>query len=78
MYSQAYHHNANGRAEMAGKTVIQVLRRLHAEDRINSAEALPRAVQVYHDLPGPSGVPPYEIVFGRRIRSMGGILRHPR
>ena len=57
--------------------MIQMLRILYAEDRINWAEALPRAVQVYHDLPGPSGLSPYEIVFGGRIRSMGGILRRP-
>ena len=78
VYSQAYHHNANGRAEVAGKTLIQVMRRLHTEGKINWAEALPRAVQIYHDLPGPSGLSPYEIVFGGRIRSMGGIPHHPR
>ena len=78
VYSQAYHHSANGRAEMAGKTLIQVLRRLHTEDRINWAEALQRAVRIYHDLPGPSGLSPYEIVFGGRVRSLGGIPQHPR
>ena len=77
VYSQAYHHGANGRAEVAGKTLQQVLRRLHNEDRINWVQALPRAVQNYHDLAGPSGLSPYEIVFGGRLRSMGGIPRHP-
>ena len=77
VYSQAYHHSANGRADMAGKTLQQVLRRLHQEDRINWVQALPRAIQNYHDLAGPSGLSPYEIVFGGRIRSMGGIPRNP-
>ena len=78
VYSQAYHHSANGKAEMAGKTIQQVLRRLHTEDKTNWVQALPRALQKYHDLAGPNGLSPYEIVFGGRIHSMGGIPLHPR
>ena len=77
VYSQAHHHSANGRAEMAGKTLQQLLRRIHQEDRISWVQALPRAVQQYHDVPGPSGLTPYEIVFGGRTRSMGGVPRQP-
>ena len=75
VYSQAYHHNANGRAEVGGKTLQQVLRRLYQEDHFNWVEALPRAVQLMHDLPGPSGLSPYEVVFGGRTRCLGGIPR---
>ena len=78
VYSQAHHHSANGRAEVAGKTIMQVLRRLHQEDRVNWVSALPRAVQQYHDIPGPIGLSPYEIVFGGRTRSVGGIPRKPK
>ena len=77
VYSQSHHHSANGRAEMAGKTVQQLLRRLHQEDRINWPQAIPRVPQQLHDLPGPSGRSPYEIVFGGRVRSAGGIPRQP-
>ena len=73
VYSQAYHHSANGRAEMAGKTLQQLLRRLHQEERLNWVEVLPRAVQQLHDLPGPSGLSPYEVVFEGRVRCVGGI-----
>ena len=77
VHSHAHHHCANGRAEMAGKTIQQLLRRIHAEDRVNWVRALPRAVQQYHDLPGPAGLTPYEIVYGGRVRCMGGIPRMP-
>jgi len=75
VYSQAYHHSANGRAEMAGKTLQQLLRRLHQEEHLSWVEVLPRAVQQLHDLPGPSCLSPYEVMFGGRMRCMGGITR---
>ena len=75
VYSQAYHHSANGRAEMAGKTLQQLLTRIHQEDHLSWVEALPRAVCILHDLPGPTGLSPYEIVFGGRLRCLGGIPR---
>ena len=77
VYSQAYLHNANGRAERAGKTIQQVLRRLYNEDKMNWVQTLPKAIQQYHDLTGPSGLSPYEIVYGGRQRSMGGIPHPP-
>ena len=32
-FSQAYHHQANGRAERAGQQVMEILRKLHADEK---------------------------------------------
>ena len=64
-FSHAHRPQANGRAEMAGKQVITILRKLNAENEINWVEALPHALRIHHDTPGPTGWSPYEIVFGR-------------
>ena len=37
-FSQAYHHQANGRAEMAGQQLMEKLRKMHADEGINWAE----------------------------------------
>jgi hypothetical protein len=65
MYSQPYHHQANGRAERAGQQLIEVLRKLIADTRHNWLELLPRAINIIHDTPGESGLSPYQILFGR-------------
>ena len=70
-FSQAHRPQGNGRAEMAGKQIITLLRLLHAEQEINWVEALPRAVRLHHDMIGESGVSPYEAVFGRERNSLG-------
>ena len=75
-HAQAYHHQANGRAEVAGKTLVNLLQRLHAAEKVNWVEALPRAVQAIHDLPGPSGLSPYAIMYGRE-RLLPGVPRAP-
>ena len=72
-YSQAYHHQANGRVERAGQQVMEILRKLYADERINWVEALPRVVDRIHDVKGESGYSPYEILFGRE-RPLAG---HP-
>ena len=64
-YSQAYRPQANGRAEVAGKALIDILRKLSAEENLNLAEALPRVLKLYHDAPGASGLSPFQIIFGR-------------
>jgi len=64
-FSQAYHHSANGRAEMAGQQIMEKLRKLNAEEQINWVEALPNVLDRYHDVPGESGYSPYQILFGR-------------
>ena len=64
-FSQAYHHQANGRAEMAGQQLLEKLRKMHADDGMNWAEMLPAALRFIHDTPGVSGLSPHQIIFGR-------------
>ena len=64
-YSQAYRPQANGRAERACRTLVESLRKIAAETKINWVEALPRVLRVYHNTPGESGLSPFQIVFGR-------------
>ena len=75
-FSQAYHHQANGRAEMAGQQIMEKLRKLNVEENLNWVEALPRVFDRYHDIPGESGQSPYEILFGRE-RSLGNLPYKP-
>ena len=65
IYTQPYHHQANGRAERAGQKIMKILRKLHADGTINWVEALPRVIDKIHDTPGETGLSPYEILFGR-------------
>ena len=62
-YSQAYHHQANGKAERAGKQLFERLRRICLEERINWVEALPQVLDRFPDTPGEGGLSPYFIVF---------------
>ena len=64
-FSQAYHHQANGRAERAGQSLMEILRKIYEERKINWVEALPQTLDRYHDVPNLSGLSPYQIVFGR-------------
>ena len=65
-YSQAYHHQANGRAEVANRILKDTLRALLVDKGISWVEALPRALRIIHDTPDPQiGLSPYEIMFGR-------------
>ena len=76
-HAHAYHHQANGRAEAAGRQLRVMLRKLHAEERgLNWVEALPRALRFIHDRRGEAGLSPYEIVFGR-LRPLGGVNYDP-
>ena len=75
-FSQAYHHQANGRAERAGQQLMEKLRQLNAEQNINWVEMLPAVLDRYHDLPGESGLSPYQILFGRE-RSLGNLPYQP-
>ena len=70
-YAQAYRPDSNGRAEIAGKSLIGRLRKLQAEDKISWVEALPRALWAYHNTPGESGLSPFQIVFGRERGEAG-------
>ena len=64
-FSQAYHHQANGRAEMAGQQLMEKLRKMHADEGINWAECIPAALRLIHDPLGLTGLSPYQILFGR-------------
>ena len=75
-YAQAYHHQANGRAERAGKQIIERARKVQAETKINWVEALPQILDRHHDTPGEGGYSPYEILFGRE-RPFGGLPYKP-
>jgi len=46
-FSQACHHQANGRAEMAGQQLIEKLRKMQADEGINSADCLPAALKIF-------------------------------
>ena len=75
-FSQAYRHQANGKAEVTGRVLKGFLRRIWVEEEINWVEALPRVLRVYHDLPGESGLSPFQILFGRE-RNLAGIPYPP-
>lgn len=75
-FSQAYRPQANGRAEVAGKTLITTLRKLHFEENVNWVEALPHALRLIHDRVGEGGMSPHQIVFGRD-RNLAGLPYTP-
>ena len=75
-YSQAYHHQSNGRAEMAGQQIKEILRKVTIEEELTWVEALPRVLDRIHDTRGASGLTPYEILFGRP-RPMANIPYEP-
>ena len=64
-YAHVYHHQANGRAEVAGQQIKEVLRKILVEENLTWVEALPRVLNKIHDAKGVGGLSPYEIMFGR-------------
>ncbi len=75
-YVQAYHHQANGRAEVIGRELKRHFRKLTNEEHANWVELLPLIRQHMHDIPGPTGLSLYEIVYGRQ-RPMKGLPYKP-
>ena len=76
---QAYHHQANGRAENACQQINRKLRKLLADASVLGTtwvELLPCAVRAINDAPGESGWSPYELVHGRH-RPMAGLPYRP-
>ncbi len=71
-FSQAYHHQANGRAEVAGQQIKERMRKLMTQDHVNWVEVLPCVLDRLHDVVGESGFSPYEILFGRQ-RPIGNL-----
>jgi len=77
VYSQAYHHQANGRAEVQGRIFKDLLKKLGDTSKNgNWVELLPMVLRQYLDMPGPTGLSPYEIVFGR-TRYISGVPYAP-
>ena len=71
-YSHVYHHQANGRAEVAGQVLIRKLRMINQDTGDNWVELLPYVIDRIHDTPGETGYSPYQLVFGRE-RPMQGL-----
>jgi len=71
-FSKAYHHQANGRAEVAGQQIKERMRKLMTQDHVNWVEVLPCVLDRLHDVVGESGFSPYEILFGRQ-RPIGNL-----
>ena len=69
-FSHAYYHQGNGKAERTGKEVKEMLQRVCDEGE-NWVEMLPWVRYVYLDTPGPTGLSPYEIVYGRTRHEAG-------
>ena len=64
-FSHAHRPQGNGRAEVAGKNLFAILRKMHATQSINWVEALPQAIRHYKNAINDSGLSPYQILFGR-------------
>ena len=75
-FTQAYRAQANGRAERAGRQILDRLSKLNIQGEINWVEALPKVLEQHHDAEGESGMSPYNIVFGRH-RHRAGIPQEP-
>ena len=75
-YSQAYHHQGNGRAESAGRQIQDIARKVHIETGMDWFDSLPQVVDRIHDTPGEGGYSRYHIMFGRD-RPLGGFPYSP-
>ena len=75
-FAQAYHHQANGRAERAGQELMELARKIFVEQGANWAECLPQIIDKYHDVKGPSWLSPYQILFGLH-RPLGNVTYTP-
>ena len=58
-YAHAYHHQANGRAEVAGQQIKEIMRKIVIEEEKTWVEALPLVLDKIHDAKGQSGLSPY-------------------
>ena len=65
VYSQAYHHASNGRAQWAGQQVMEMPRKVALETEESWVALLPKVVNFFHDTPSEVGFYPYQIAFGR-------------
>ena len=73
-YGQAYRSKSHGKPENAGRQLISKLRNILAENpKVNLSwlDVLPRALQIFHHTPGPTGFSPNQLVFGRNSGARG-------
>jgi hypothetical protein len=52
-FLHAFHHPANGRAERAGQQVMEVLRKLHPDRKINWVETMPSVLTIIYAIVEP-------------------------
>ena len=72
VFAQAHRPQANGRAEVAGKVLKDLLRKLSMEQKRPWPELVPIALRIRHDLVDPEvGFSPYQLVFGRERAGSG-------
>ena len=64
--SVAHLCQSNGRAQVAGRQLVQKLRKIHLTNkRCNWFEEMWPAPKANHEIPTPSGLLPHQILFGR-------------
>ena len=67
-YSQVYRSQTNGRAEVAGHQLFQILRRIHLEEAphgISWVQCIWAVLRGYQQTKGHLGLSPQEVLFGR-------------
>ena len=72
-FSQAYRAQANGRAERAGRQILDWLSKIRAETKEGWVRSLPIMLRQYHDAVGAAGYSPYELFFWQVWFGLAGI-----
>ena len=71
-YAHVGHHQANGRAEVAGKILKILMRKIqNKHPEMTWVHSLPIALRHLRTTPGESGLSPYQIVLGREPLRLG-------
>ena len=71
-FSHAHRPQANGRAEVAGRVVKDLVRKICLEQGKSWLEVLPQVLRIKHDMVDPeTGFSPYQLVFGRERPGVG-------
>ena len=76
IHSSAYHAMANGAVERWNGTLKEMLRKVAIDRDDDWDEFIPAALFAYREVPNEStGYPPFELMFGRKVRGPMSILR---
>ena len=71
-FSHAHRPQGNGRAEVAGRVVKDLLRKICLEQGKSWVEVLPQVLRIKHDLVDPEiGLSPHQLLFGRERAGVG-------